>query len=194
MSGTDALVLPLPVMCWTRVGMYNMVHKGKGASVADKVGRPEYRRVMDDLLEQISSDRLEVGQPIPSTATLSAQYGVSITVVRRAVRELTQQGLLVGQPGKAVFVLAKPDEVREEQFTLEGLAQGLAEVRSQIEDLQAPDTHALEALRREVGALQQSVDVLHTRLMDLYGRLGQPYPRDVEPSNEASHTQNANGA
>lgn len=194
MTGSDALLLPLPPVCWTRGGLYNMVHKDKGESVAEKVGRPEYRRVMDDLLEQISTERLEVGQPIPSTATLSTQYGVSSTVIRRAVRELTQEGVLVGQPGKAVFVLAKPDEVREGQFTLEGLAQGLAEVRSQVDSLQAPDTRALEALRSEVGALQRSVDLLQSRLMDLYGRLGQPYPREVEPPNQVGHVQKSNGA
>jgi Transcriptional regulators len=184
-------------MCWTRGGLYNMVHKGKGESVAEKVGQPEYRRVMGDLLQQITDDRLKVGEPIPSTATLTAHYGVSSTVVRRAVRELTQDGVLVGQPGKAVFVLAKPDDVLQEQFTLEGLALGLAQVRSQIDSLQSPDTDALQTLRTEVAGLQRSVDLLQSHLMDLYGRLGQPYPRDTEPpqsGNEGRNPRKSNGA
>ncbi|MGW7261276.1 winged helix-turn-helix domain-containing protein [Streptomyces sp. NPDC054834] len=164
--------------------------------MADKVGQPEYRRVMDDLRQQISDERLKVGEPIPSTATLTDVYGVSSTVVRRAVSELTREGLLYGQPGKAVFVQAKPEDVHKEQLTLERLAQGLASLQTQVDSMQSPDREALDDLRQELSDLRGTVELLQSQLIDLFGRLGQPYPRDARPAQDPAspRPRQANGA
>ncbi|MFM9812821.1 winged helix-turn-helix domain-containing protein [Streptomyces scabiei] len=165
--------------------------------MGDKVGQPEYRRVMDDLRQQISDERLKVGEPIPSTATLTGVYGVSSTVIRRAVSELSREGLLYGQPGKAVFVQAKPEDVHEEQLTLERLAKGLASLQTQVNTMESPDSEALDDLRRELDELRGTVELLQSQLIDLFGRLGQPYPRDARStqSNPASpRPRKANGA
>ncbi|MFB7852909.1 GntR family transcriptional regulator [Streptomyces sp. NPDC056053] len=163
----------------------------------DSIGQPEYRRVMRDLRKQIGSGRLAVGGPIPSTASLGQQYGVSSTVVRRAVAELQAEGLLQGQPGKGVFVKAKPAEEVNEQQVIERLASGLANVQAQVSDLQSASPDTLEEVRRELADLRRIVGILQTQLIDLYGRVGQPYPRESAPlweSERQSDTRRAAGA
>ncbi|MGV9902385.1 GntR family transcriptional regulator [Streptomyces sp. NPDC003388] len=180
MSDMTVLVALRELVCSTRYSLYNLVHKG-GLLVVEELGQPEYRRLMQDLRQQIAEGRLTVGEPIPSTASLGQQYGVSSTVVRRAVSELRTEGLLYGHPGKGVFVKAKPDEVTKEQEVLERLAAGLDDVQTKVDGLQTADAAALEAFRKELGELRRVVAVLQTQLIDLYGRMGQPYPRDSAP-------------
>ena len=73
-------------------------------------GRPKYLHVADQLRRAISAGVHPVGSELPSTARLTESYGVSTTVVRAAVRELRDEGLVRGQPGKAVYVTAEPGE------------------------------------------------------------------------------------
>lgn len=185
MTDVDALLVLRELVCSTRYSLYNLVHKG-GPPLGDEIGQPEYRRLMQDLRRQISDGRLPVGEPIPSTANLGQRYGVSSTVVRRAVSELRSEGLLYGQPGKGVFVKAKPKEAVDEKQVFERLASGLADVQSQVDSLQAADTETLEAFRQELAELRRVVAVLQTQLIDLYGRMGQPYPRDAAPLRSSS--------
>lgn len=77
--------------------------------MVDHTGQPKYLEVAADLRAAITAGTYAVGGELPSTARLTEQYSVSTTVVRAAVRELRSEGLVVGQPGKAVFVRAAPD-------------------------------------------------------------------------------------
>ncbi len=80
--------------------------------------RSKYLEVADDLRKKIAGGTYPVGAEIPSTSRLMDQYEVSITVVRAAVRELRTEGLVVGQPGKAVYVTAEPAaETPSAEFT-----------------------------------------------------------------------------
>jgi DNA-binding GntR family transcriptional regulator len=72
-------------------------------------GQPKYLHVANELRRAISTGVHPVGSELPSTAKLTENYGVSTTVVRAAVRELRDEGLVRGQPGKAVYVTAEPD-------------------------------------------------------------------------------------
>ena len=76
--------------------------------VIDPVGGPAYRLVADDLRRKIAAGELPLGSAIPSTAQLGELYGVSTTVVRAAVAQLRDEGLVVGHPGKGVFVSSTP--------------------------------------------------------------------------------------
>lgn len=110
-------------------------------------GQPEYQRVMEDLRRQIAAGHLAVGDPIPSTAKLGSQYNVSSTVVRRAVTELTAEGLLYGQAGKGVFVQARPATVEptEGQPTTAELVATVKRLETRLDAMAA----RLEALERE---------------------------------------------
>ncbi|MFF9212883.1 MULTISPECIES: GntR family transcriptional regulator [unclassified Streptomyces] len=184
MDDTTTLVALPGSLCSTRCSLHNLVHKG--GLVGEELGQPEYRRLMQDLRGQIADGRLPIGRPIPSTASLGQQYGVSSTVVRRAVSELRAEGLLYGHPGKGVFVKAKPAEAVDERQVIERLAAGLNEVAAKVDSLEVVDSETLEAVRRELAELRAVVGVLQTQLIELYGRVGQPYPKEAAPLRDDS--------
>ncbi len=104
-------------------------------------GVPAFRQVVDSLVDRMRA--MTVGDLLPSHAQLAAEFGVSPTVVRRALEELRSLGLIVGHQGKGSFVKALPgprgDEVRgDRERALESLVDALREqVRSLIERLDA---------------------------------------------------------
>jgi DNA-binding transcriptional regulator YhcF (GntR family) len=174
------LLVPHSVLCSTRETMYNHAYTG-GRSVADEVGQPEYRRVMNALRKGIADEKLKVGLPIPSTDKLIEEHGVSKTVIRRAVDELKAEGLLEGRPGKGVYVRARPTDLQVEHQSVLELAQGLEAVQAQLHVLQSADVEILNKVNEELRKLRGIVAVLQAQLMDLYARVGQPYPRDAAP-------------
>ncbi|MGW4662897.1 GntR family transcriptional regulator [Streptosporangium sandarakinum] len=69
-------------------------------------GTPAYVRIADDLRAKIRSGELADGAQLPSMSQLRDAYGVSSTVIRSVLAELRNEGLVVGQQGKGVFVRA----------------------------------------------------------------------------------------
>jgi GntR family transcriptional regulator len=67
-------------------------------------GRPAYLQVADTLRTRILDGVLQPGDRLPSEAALTAEFGVSRTVPRMALRVLKAEGLVDGHPGKGVFV------------------------------------------------------------------------------------------
>lgn len=65
---------------------------------------PLYRQVMDGLSADIENGTYPVGSRIPSEMELSEIYGVSRITVRRAVTELSSEGILTKKQGKGTFV------------------------------------------------------------------------------------------
>ncbi len=61
--------------------------------------------VFEDLLEQITSKTLKVGDKIPSESQLCAQYNVSRVSARSAIQKLQAQNLVITKPGRGTFVL-----------------------------------------------------------------------------------------
>jgi len=143
---------------------------------------PAYKRLAGELRSQIANGDLPVGAALPSASQLVKAHGVSTTVVRDAIRILREEGIVYGQPGKAVFVRATPDESVSERLTLDELTEGFQQIQERLEELE-PGTGraAVEELRAEIADLRQSVAVLQAQLIELYGRVGQPYPRDKAP-------------
>jgi DNA-binding transcriptional regulator YhcF (GntR family) len=160
--------------------------------MAERIGAPAYQQVADDLRSKISEGVLKVGEAIPSAAKLQESYKVSSTVVQRAINELRGEGLLIGQPGKGVFVKAVPKSEADVIGDLGDLADRFAVIlrshgysgvtREQVEELlrnspESENPEEVEALRRWIAEIEAS-------LIELYGRVGQPYP----------HRQEATGA
>jgi DNA-binding LacI/PurR family transcriptional regulator len=65
---------------------------------------PLYRHVQQDLGARIRRGDLPVGSLVPSEHQICAQYGVSMTTARRALLELTRQGLIYRHAGLGSFV------------------------------------------------------------------------------------------
>lgn len=72
--------------------------------MADWSGRPAYLQVADALRAEIRDGRIPPGSQLPSYEALMRKYGVSITVVRSAVRELKTEGIVRTHQGKGAFV------------------------------------------------------------------------------------------
>ncbi len=124
------------------------------------VGQPAYQQVAADLRRLIAAGGLAVGSAIPSTAELTRRYGVSSTVARAAVARLRADGLVIGQPGKGVFVRATPDAVAERVLSLEDLAGRIANLR----ELWDQERRRREDLESEVADLRREVEVFRAQL------------------------------
>lgn len=71
-------------------------------------------KVAEMMLETILSNRLKVGDRLPSERELGEQFGVSRTVVREAVRALVAKGVIEVRSGSGLRVAAvDADSVRE---------------------------------------------------------------------------------
>src|SRR5262245_49865030 len=121
-------------------------------------------KVADMMLETILSDRLQVGDRLPSERELGEQFGVSRTVIREAVRALVAKGVIEVRSGSGLRVAAvnastvqesmslflrggdvSYDKVHEVRRMLEVHTDGVAAERADDADLQAL-THAWEAM------------------------------------------------
>ena len=127
-----------------------------------------YLEVAGDLRAQIASGTLKVGDPIPSAAKLASHYGYSITVVRRAIETLRNEGLLQGQPGKAVYVRATPTQLEAAQRTHDDLIDEVGRLRAEVAAL-TEQISSEKLLRSELAKLRGALE-------QLYDHLGQPYP------------------
>ncbi|MFN8379842.1 MAG: GntR family transcriptional regulator [Anaerolineae bacterium] len=68
---------------------------------------PYYAQLKDILRERIDSGAWPPGHQLPSEAELCSMYGVSRTVVRQALQELTHEGLIKRRKGKGSFVASR---------------------------------------------------------------------------------------
>ncbi|MCZ2526991.1 GntR family transcriptional regulator [Streptomyces sp. HB2AG] len=66
-----------------------------------------YLQVARHIAEQIRTGRLPAGARLPAERDLGEQYGVAVNTIRRAVRELRDQGLVITVPIKGTFVRAE---------------------------------------------------------------------------------------
>jgi GntR family transcriptional regulator len=70
---------------------------------------PIYRQLAEVLAGRIADGTYLPGHPIPSTAALCAEFGVSHKTVRAATEILEERGLLIGAQGRGRFV-ARPED------------------------------------------------------------------------------------
>lgn len=141
--------------------------------MTETVGRPAYQEVASDLRRRIASAEFPVGSAIPSTAKLTMTYGVSSTVVRAAIAQLRADGLLIGQPGKGVFVRATPEAVAERRASIDDLAKQVGGLR---DELQKSESARRDEVGAELAALRQHMWLIQSHLADLYAQLGRPVP------------------
>jgi len=137
-------------------------------------GQPAYQQIAHDLRRKIAEGAYLVGEPIPATSQLMSLYHGSITVVRAAIKELQAEGVLIGQPGKGVYVQRKPsdDELSRKSDNHARLLELETEVRQLSRRLADDVTGDLTEIRRQIGVMQ-------SQIMELYGRMGMPYSHDA---------------
>ena len=75
-------------------------------------GVPLYAQIRDALRQQIDSHTLPPGTPLPTEEALQVRYGVSRSVVRQALGDLADLGLIVRQRGRGSVVAPRPEHRR----------------------------------------------------------------------------------
>jgi GntR family transcriptional regulator len=88
---------------------------------------PYYLQLKVALTEGIEQGDWGPGDLIPSESELGKSYGVSRTVVRQALNEMTYEGLVVRQRGKGTFVRQPKISSRSLVQSLEGYYRDMAE-------------------------------------------------------------------
>ena len=63
-----------------------------------------YRAIAADLAAKIRDGSYAPGDALPGQRELSTVYGVTLMTLRQALRELSDEGLIVQRPGKGTFV------------------------------------------------------------------------------------------
>lgn len=115
--------------------------------MTEHTGRPKYQQMADELRRAISAGVYPVGSELPSTTQLTRSHDVSTTVVRAAVRELRDEGLVRGQPGKAVYVTANP-------VAQQGRSAAEQDVETRLRELETRTITALRDLQDRVAELE----------------------------------------
>jgi DNA-binding transcriptional regulator YhcF (GntR family) len=69
--------------------------------------RALFVRVVDDIVDQIRTRKLQGGDVLPTARKLAEAYGVASMTAQRALRELQQRGLTYAVVGKGTFVHPK---------------------------------------------------------------------------------------
>jgi DNA-binding transcriptional MocR family regulator len=65
---------------------------------------PLYIQIRDDLRAAILSGKLAVGEKIPPVTTLAEEKDVTAATIRRALQDLTDEGLITSHVGRGTFV------------------------------------------------------------------------------------------
>lgn len=130
------------------------------ASRLPQGGRFLYRSVSQTLRERIAAGVYRPGDRVPGVADLAREFGVSSITVRRAVRDLSLEGLVIGRQGLGLFVANKRRIVRmltadriapiEEDVRRAGLDPGLREIGLALVEA---DDEACERLLIKAGTL-----------------------------------------
>ena len=67
----------------------------------------KYTEIYDYIKNKILNDEYKAGEKLPSENELTSLFGVSRNTVRRAINQLSFEGLIASVHGKGVFVLEK---------------------------------------------------------------------------------------
>lgn len=73
---------------------------------------PGYRRLADELRNQVLNGQLPAGTRLPSFPQLGQQHGVGAEVARQAVAILRDEGLVETRHGAGTFIRALPRSTR----------------------------------------------------------------------------------
>lgn len=75
------------------------------------MAEPMYRRIAQDLRQEIEGGKLRPGQQLPTEGELRERYGASRNTIRDAMKWLTNRALVDSRPGQGTFVVERPDVV-----------------------------------------------------------------------------------
>lgn len=124
-------------------------------------GIPKHLSISEQLRQWIISGKYLPGDRLPSEHKLMAQFEVSRITIRRALSNLAQQGLVISQHGKGVFVkeqrkvtysLSSPLTLFDEDMARQGVTNSIKNI---IFESVTPPVEVKELLR--LSTLQEEV-------------------------------------
>lgn len=117
------------------------MNKPRGSTTPRKVSLTE--KVIASLRQEIESGQREPGSKLPTEPVLTAQFGVSRTVIREAIAALKADGLLEPRQGAGVFVLSPQARTNDTSI----FAVDYAQVSDVLEILELRMAVEIEAAR-----------------------------------------------
>jgi GntR family transcriptional regulator len=88
---------------------------------------PFYVQLKEALCEPIAEGKWRPGDRLPGEPELCRLFGVSRTVVRQALKEMTYEGLVVREKGRGTFVAPPKISSQRQVQSLDGFYQDMAE-------------------------------------------------------------------
>ncbi len=85
---------------------------------------PLYRQIVEDIKSQIQDGKLKAGEQLSSHQALARQYDVSMITIKKALSQLTNEGVIFTRMGKGTYVADKPAFVDFSKHTTLGLVLG----------------------------------------------------------------------
>ncbi|HJP52267.1 MAG TPA: GntR family transcriptional regulator [Pseudomonadales bacterium] len=80
-------------------------------------GMPFYRQIVDQIRFGIATDKLSIGEQLPTVRSLAVHLQINLNTVGKAYKELEIQKILYTQQGTGTFVAASsidlPDQERD---------------------------------------------------------------------------------
>ena len=156
--------------------------------------RPPYRQIADQLRADIYGQALAPGDQLPSERELVERYGTAHQTVRQAISLLKAEGLVIGRPGRGVFVRERPLLHRldaNRRFITQARSQGLSAEARLLEVRFTPAPPPVAALLD----LPEDAQVLVRRYLMLVG--GEPvqladsyFPAELAEGSIIGHQDN----
>ncbi len=109
--------------------------------------RAVYRQIADHLRTALARGRLREGEQLPSETQLMAHYGVTRVTARNALRVLQEEGLVVAEHGRGVYVRSRPPVRRlaSDRFARRHREEGKAAFTVESEAVAA--THMVDMIK-----------------------------------------------
>jgi len=128
--------------------------------------RPPYLQIADDLRRQIKEGRYQPGDQLPTNKAMAGEYNSSTETVRRALRLLTDDGLIGAHSTLGTFVLRAPPE--------RAPSPELVQMQAALEAAEARLTQHIDG---EIARLREELQYTRAQVMALDERTSGALPQ-----------------
>lgn len=122
-----------------------------------KADRPVFRQVADMLREKIQRGEWRPGDRLPSEAELAGHFEITRMTIRSAIQDLKNEGLVISEHGRGVFVRSAPPlrRLASDRFSRAHRKRGKAAFLAEAEQA----GHTADVDRIEVSNVEADPDV-----------------------------------
>lgn len=117
---------------------------------------PIYTQLAAKIKKDMVSGRYELGQPLPSRRELAQQFKVNPNTIQRALKNLTEEGLITTIPQVGSSVTSDPAVIDQLKHTL--MQESLTAFIEEMKTMKISDQEIIDALEAK---LQERKDEPH---------------------------------